>query len=127
MILAALTNDYIPWGDVKGQDGVVILAGMLLFPSATVVYGGTRMIFAAYEAYLEKKQEREQKRKEYENALIERGRKQGLEQGRERGLEQGRKQERERVESGLEAVLANMSEAERDEVLRFIRGQPASC
>ena len=122
MILAALTNDYIPWGDVKGQDGVVILAGMLLFPSATVVYGGTRMIFAAYEAYLEKKQEREQKRKEYENALIERGRKQGLEQG----LEQGRKQERERMESGLEAVLANMSEAERDEVLRFIRGQSAS-
>ena len=122
MILAALTNDYIPWGDVKGQDGVVILAGMLLFPSDTAVYGGTRMIFAAYEAYLEKKQEREQKRKEYENALIERGRKQGLEQG----LEQGRKQERERMESGLEAVLANMSEAERDEVLRFIRGQSAS-
>ena len=110
MLLAALTNDYIPWRDVKGQDGVVILAGMLLFPSAIAMYGGTRMILAAYEAYQKKKQEREQERIEYEDSLIERG----------------REQERERMESGLEAVLANMSEAERDEVLRFIRGQPAS-
>ena len=126
MLLAALTNDYIPWGDVKGQDGVVILAGMLLFPSAIVMYGGTRMIFSAYEAYKEKKQKREQERIEYENALMERGRKQGLEQGRKQGLEQGRKQERERMEGGIEAVLANMSEVERGEILRFIRGRPES-
>ena len=97
MLLAALTNDCMPWKDVQEQDGVVILAGILLFPTAVVMYGGAKMIFAAYEEYKKKRQERE-------DALF--------------------KQERERVEGRLGPVLADMSESERDRILRLVRGEP---
>lgn len=97
VLLAALTNDCVPWKDVQEQDGVVILAGILLFPTAVVMYGGAKMIFAAYEEYKKKRQERE-------DALF--------------------KQERERVEGRLGPVLADMSESERDRILRLVRGEP---
>ncbi len=54
MLMAVLINDYLPLKDVQGQDGVVILFRMLLCPCALLLYGGTRVIFAAYEAHKKK-------------------------------------------------------------------------
>ncbi len=99
MLLAALTNDCMPWKDVQEQDGVVILAGILLFPTAAVMYGGAKMIFAAYEEYRKKRQKRE-------DELV--------------------RQERERVEGELGPVPATMTEADRDEVLKVVRGEPVA-
>ncbi len=56
------------------QDGVIIVASLLLFPSTFIIYGVARMIFAAKEA-VEKK-----------------------------AMEKGRQAERERIERELEAL-----------------------
>ena len=97
MLLAALVNACDScggiWliGSLKGLSdkdaGLIVVATLLLFPTAVVTYGGLRMWFAAKEA-VEKK-------------AMERGREQGLEQGREQGLEQGHQEERERVRRSM--------------------------
>ena len=56
------------------EDGVIIAASLLLFPSTFIIYGVARVIFAAKEA-VEKK-----------------------------AMEKGRKAERERIERELEAL-----------------------
>ena len=43
------------------EDGVIIVASMLLFPSAFIIYGVAKMIFAAKEAVEKKAMERGQK------------------------------------------------------------------
>ena len=57
------------------------------------------MIFAAYEEYRKKRQKRE-------DELV--------------------RQERERVEGELGPVPATMTEADRDEVLKVVRGEPVA-
>ena len=61
------------------EDGVIIVATLLLFPTAAVMYGVSKMIFAAKEAV--------------ERKARAKGRQEGLEQG----TEQGRQEERERI------------------------------
>ena len=71
------------------DDGVIIVATLLLFPTSIVLYGVWVMFFAAKE-FVEK-----------------RAAKQGRLMGREEGLEEGRKEgrlaERERIRRALEA------------------------
>jgi hypothetical protein len=64
------------------EDGVIIVASLLLFPSTLITYGVARVIFAAKEA-VEKK---------------------ALEKGRQEGRQEGQKAERERIERELEAL-----------------------
>ncbi|MXZ92585.1 MAG: hypothetical protein F4W95_10305 [Chloroflexi bacterium] len=81
------------------DNGVIIVATLLLFPSAALMYGGMKLYFAAREAV----------RKEFR------------EKGRQEGLAEGRKAERERIQrllaqrgvpltSELAEILAGESE-----------------
>ncbi len=79
------------------------------------------MVFTAYEEYKKKRQEREAAREE---ARLRQQREDArLRQEREDTL---RRQERERIESRLGPVLAEMSESERDRILRVVRGEPGA-
>ena len=87
--------------------GLIVVATLLLFPTAVVTYGGLKMWFAAKEAVEKKAMEqgREQGREQgLEQGLEqgrEQGREQGLEQGREQGREQGHQEERERIRRSM--------------------------
>lgn len=67
--------------------GMIVVATLLLFPTAIVIFGGVNLFFAAKEAF-----ERRQRR------LRAAAQQAGLEQG----LEQGRQEERERIGQALE-------------------------
>ena len=67
--------------------GLIVVATLLLFPTAVVIYGGGRMFFAAKEAH-------ERRQRQLRQAAMEAG----LREGRE----QGRKQERDRIGQALE-------------------------
>lgn len=78
--LALLTNR---------EDGIIITATLLLFPTTAALYGVFKMLFAAKEAV--------------ERKARERGRREGMEEG----LQAGRRDERERIahvlrEQGIE-------------------------
>ena len=62
------------------QDGMIVVATLLLLPTSFVVYGVSEVIFAAKEA-VEKR---------------------AMEKGRKVGLEEGRQEERERIAKALE-------------------------
>ncbi len=62
------------------QDGMIVVATLLLLPTSFVVYGVSQVIFAAKEA-VEKR---------------------AMEKGRKVGLEEGRQEERERIAQALE-------------------------
>ena len=89
MLLAVLVNACDSCGGIpligllKGLSdkdaGLIVVATLLLFPTAVVTYGGLRMWFAAKEA-VEKK---------------------AMERGREQGREQGHQEERERVRRSM--------------------------
>ena len=64
----------------KREDGVIITATALLFPTTAVLYGGFKLFFAAKEAVERKARER----------------------GRREGIEAGRRAERERINKMLE-------------------------
>ena len=68
------------------NDGLIVVATLLLFPVATVIYGGIRMFFAAKEAF-----ERKQRK------LREAAREAGLQEGQQ----QGRQEERKRIGRAL--------------------------
>ena len=65
------------------EDGVIILATLLLFPTTVALYGGLQMFFAAKEAV--------------EKRAAERGRREGHRAGRR----EGRQEERERIAKAL--------------------------
>ena len=65
------------------EDGIIIVATLLLFPTTAGLYGVFRMFFAAKEAA---------ERKARARALRD----------RERGLQEGRREERERIRKALE-------------------------
>ena len=69
----------------RWEDGVIIVATLLLFPTAGALFGGVAVFFAAREAV--------------HGYFLERGRK----EGRQEGLKAGRKAERERIEKALAA------------------------
>ena len=70
------------------QDGMIVVATLLLLPTSFAVYGVSQVIFAAKEAV--------------ERRAMEKGRKVGLEEGRQEGLVEGRQEERERIAQALE-------------------------
>ena len=69
------------------EDGVIIVATLLLFPTALALYGGFTMFFAAKEAV--------------EKRAMERGRRVGRQEGRQEGIQEGRDAERERISKTL--------------------------
>ena len=96
MLLALLLNagwcDGAPalgWlAEVTRRDnGVIIVATLLLFPCTLLLYGGLKMFFAAKEAV--------------ERRAFQRGQRAGIDQsineGTDRGISRGRRQERARI------------------------------
>ena len=71
------------------EDGVIIVATLLLFPTALTLYGGSAMIFAAKQAVDNWAYQRAQKK---------------LEEGRVLGVEEGVVKERERIMKVLEVL-----------------------
>ena len=69
------------------DDGVIILATLLLFPTTLALYGVLQMWFAAKEAV--------------EKRATERGRREGRREGRQEGRREGRQEERERISKAL--------------------------
>lgn len=75
------------------DDGVIIVATLLLFPTSLALYGVLIMFFAAKE-FVEKRAAQRGRRM---------GREEGRKEGREEGREEGRLAERERIQRELEA------------------------
>ena len=99
MLLAALLKvweDAVNWPVVgllhqmtQWEDGVIIVATLLLFPTALTLYGGFRMFFAAKAAA---------ERQARKRAELHR------EEGRVLGVEEGMVKERERIMKVLEVL-----------------------
>ena len=75
--------------------GLVVVATLLLFPTAAVIYGGVHLFFAAKEAF-------ERRQRKLRVAAQEAGLQEGRKEGRKEGLQEGRKEERERISLALE-------------------------
>ena len=98
MLLAVLANACVfctglpPFGHLKEltnrDDGIIIAATLLLFPTTAVLYGVFKMFFAAKEAV--------------ERKARERGRQEGIREGISAGHQAGRQAERERLVAALE-------------------------
>ena len=76
------------------EDGVVIVATLLLLPTAVLLYGGSKMIFAAKEAVEKKAVARG----------FRIGRETGHVEGKVEGRAEGRQEERERIRRELAAA-----------------------
>ena len=86
----------------RWDDGVIIVATLLLFPTSITLYGVFAMIFAAKEAV--------------EKRARNRGRLEGIEEGRTKGHQE----ERERISK----VLAELGMALTPEQARAVAGEP---
>ena len=73
------------------EDGVIIVATLLLFPAALALYGGFAMFFAAKEAVEKRAMERGRRV----------GRQEGINEGLEKGIQEGREAERARISKTL--------------------------
>ena len=103
MVLAALLKiweDAVHWPVLgllhqmtQWEDGVIIVATILLFPTALTLYGGFAMIFAAKQTVDNWAYQRSQRK-------LEEGRVLGVEEG----VVKGRKQEQERVAKVLQSL-----------------------
>ena len=82
----------------RWDDGVIIVATLLLFPTAGALFGGLAVFFAAREAV---------------HGYF-------LERGRREGLKAGRKAERERIEKALAARGAPLT----PEQVEILAGEP---
>ena len=85
------------------EDGVIIVATLLLFPTALTLYGGFTMFFAAKEAV--------------ERRAMERGRQAGLQEGRQEGIQEGLEKG---IQEGLEKGVQEGREAERARISRTL-------
>ena len=78
--------------ELTGQeDGIIIVATLLLFPTTAALYGVFRMFFAAKEAVEKKAMARGHQVGRQE------GHQEGIKEGRQEGIKMGRKGERERI------------------------------
>ena len=77
------------------EDGVIIVATLLLFPTALALYGGFAMFFAAKEAVEKRAMERGRR------VGREEGRQEGINEGLEKGIQEGREAERARISRTL--------------------------
>ena len=78
----------------NAEDGVVIVATLLLLPTAVLLYGGSKVIFAAKEAVEKKAVARG----------FQIGRETGHVEGKVEGRAEGRQEERERIRRELAAA-----------------------
>ncbi len=95
MLVAVLVTDCALCGQLpalgwlKGlterEDGIIIVATLLLFPTTAALYGGFKVFFAAKEA------------------VEKRARAKGKIEGKAEGKAEGRKEERERIQRELAA------------------------
>ena len=92
------------------DNGVIIVATMLLFPSAAMMYGGMKLYFAAREAV----------RKEFREKGRQEGRQEGLKEGHQAGLKEGQATERERIRQ----ELAEMGVALTPEIAKVLDAKP---
>ena len=86
--------------ELTGQeDGIIIVATLLLFPTTAALYGVFRMFFAAKEAVEKKAMARGHQvgRQEGIKEGHQAGRQEGHQAGRQEGIQEGRKGERERI------------------------------
>ena len=77
------------------EDGVIIVATLLLFPTALALYGGFAMFFAAKEAVEKRAMERGRQ------VGREEGWQEGINEGLEKGVQEGREAERARISRTL--------------------------
>ncbi len=94
-LVAVLVSDCALCGQLPGlgwlkglterEDGIIIVATLLLFPTTAALYGGFKVFFAAKEA------------------VEKRARAKGKAEGRAEGKDEGRKEERERIQRELAA------------------------
>lgn len=106
MLLAALLKAWTGAADLPGiallhqmtrwEDGVIIVATILLFPTTTALWGGSELFFMAKERV------ENRYKKKYEKIYTERGREEGREEGRKLGIEEGRRLERERLRQAMQ-------------------------
>lgn len=75
------------------QDGLIVVATLMLLPTSFAVYGVSQVIFAAKEAV--------------ERRAMEKGRRVGIQEGRQEGIQEGEQTERERIEKGLAELEEN--------------------
>ena len=101
------------------ESGIIIMAAMLLFPTASMLYGGYRLYFAAKQAAMRKF--REDKEKARKQGLSE-GRSEGLVEGRSEGLIEGRSEGliEGRSEGRSEGLIEGISEGRSIERTRIM-------
>ncbi len=88
--------------------GLIVVATLLLFPTAVVVYGEVRMFFAAKEAF-----ERKQRK------LREAAQEAGFQEGRQ----EGRNQERKRIGQAVEALTQRGEPITQEEITRILESE----
>ena len=102
--------------DLTRQDsGLIAVATLLLFPCATVAFGGIKMFFLLKQEYDERRRARRQEMREWfaEDA------KEALTVAFEKGQEQGRKAERDRISDSVEELGVQLP----PEIDRIISGE----
>ena len=85
---------YLNWL-TKQEDGIIIVATLLLFPTTAGLYGVFAMIFAAKET-IEKRAMKRGREEGREEGRVE-GREEGRESGIKEGVQAGRRAERARI------------------------------
>ena len=93
--------------------GLIVVATLLLFPTAVAVYGGVHLFFAAKEAF-----ERRQRK------LREAAREAGLEEGRQEGRQEGQREERKHIGQAVEALRRRGVSITQEEIARILEGEP---
>ena len=91
------------------DDGVIIVATLLLFPAAATLYGGAAVFFAAREAV--------------QNHYRERGRQEGLQEGRQKGLQEGQKAGQKAERERIRKEAAERGIAITPELARILAGE----
>lgn len=106
--------------------GLVVVATLLLFPTAVAVYGGLKMWFAAKEAV--EKKAMAKGRVEGRAAGRAEGIEEGLEKGRAEGRQEGQQDERERLGQALAQELTQLGiSMPLESLTRILTGQPAAA
>ena len=103
------------------NDGIIIVATMLLLPTTAVIYGGFKMYFAAKEQYERRKAERLRQEAELERQAQRRerqARRRARANARQEGRQEGVQEERERINT----LLAEHGVALPPELARSLAG-----
>ena len=79
------------------QDGVIIVATLLLFPTTLALYGGFAVFYAAKE-FVEKRARRRGRAEGRVEGIAE-----GIQKGHRQGRQEGRQEERERISQAAAA------------------------